>query len=354
MYNNNPVVSSYRVSEDMKKLIQLIIICLFLELPIGLIAQNCCSGGVPISGSLGLPAGQPGLIQTSISYDLNLLRRLKTGTSEEAETSIRRLRTTQSFLFSAGYTLSERFSLETFVSWVRQERKVSNRLTNTTNFQDAQGVGDVVLLGKYFLIPLSERSYSLQVGLGLKMPTGSFEERTENGIPLGMDLQPGSGSWDGIFWSRFTHILAQRPSMSLSATGTYTARQRNDVFRDLGGGNTQDWEIGDEFQLLLGMADRLQWGSQVFDPSVSFRLRLAERDETNGFELDNTGGEWVFFVPGFSWSLTPRVSWQATVDIPVYSRIKGTQLTPSFRLNSGIIVQFETKKKPGNLNLLGN
>ena len=299
----------------MKKLLQITILSLLLGLSLALYSQNCCSGGVPISGSLGLPLGQPGSFQVSATYDLNLLRRLKTGTSEEAETTIRRLRTTQSFLLSAGYTFSERFSIETFISWVRQERTVTNRMTNSTNFQAGEGVGDMVFLGKYVVFPGNEGPISWQVGLGLKLPTGSFEERADNGIPLGMDLQPGSGSWDGIFWSRLVHVLSSRPSMSLSATGSYSLRTGNPTFRDLGGGNTQDWEIGDEFQLLLGVADRFQWGSQVFDPSASIRVRLAERDETNGFELDNTGGEWVFFVPGFSWALSPQLSWQATVDI---------------------------------------
>ncbi|MEM6628457.1 MAG: transporter [Bacteroidota bacterium] len=337
----------------MKKLIQIFAFCSVCILSISVYGQNCCSGGVPISGNLGLPAGDPGALQVSVTYDLNLLRRLKTGTKEDEETSIRRLRTTQSALVSAGYTISPRFAVEAFLSWVRQERTVTNRNTNSTNFQAASGVGDLVLMGKFFVLLADQGPISWQVGLGLKMPTGSFQESSDTGIPFGMDLQPGSGTWDGILWSRFSHVIASRPSMSLSATATYSLRSTNPEFRRVGSGNIQDWQIGDEFQLLVGIADRFQLGSLVFDPSISFRVRLAERDVTNGFELDNTGGEWVFWVPGFSLALSPNISWQATVDIPVYSRIKGTQLTPSFRLNTGIIFQFPTRKNKDPLNLLG-
>ena len=337
----------------MKKLFQIFPFYLLCAFSTSVWGQNCCSGGVPISGNLGLPAGDPGSLQISVSYDLNLLRRLKTGTREDEETSIRRLRTTQSALLMAGYTLSPRFSIESFVSWVRQERTVTNRNTNSTNFEATSGIGDLVLMGKYFVLPADRGPVSWQLGLGLKMPTGSFLERADSGIPLGMDLQPGSGTWDGILWSRFSHIPAIRPSMSLSATASYSLRGTNPEFRRVSGGNIQDWQIGDEFQLLVGVADRIQINALVIDPSISFRLRLAERDVTNGFELDNTGGEWLFWVPGFSLALHPNISWQATMDVPVYSRIKGTQLTPSFRLNTGIIVQFPTRSSQDPLNILG-
>jgi len=335
----------------MKKLPQICCFYLLCMASMPAIAQNCCSGGVPISGNLGLPTGEPGSFQVSLSYDLNLLRKLKTGTSVEAETTIRRLRTTQSFLLSAGYTLTPRISVETFVSWVRQERTVTNLVSDSKNFQSAQGIGDVVVLGKYYVLPPDNNFTSLQLGLGAKLPTGSYEEETEGGIPLGMDLQPGSGSWDGIFWGRFTHIFASRPSMSFSLTGSYSLRTRNRSFRQLGNGTTQDWKIGDELQLLAGVADRFQLGRWVLDPSLSFRVRLAERDETNGFEMDNTGGSWLFWVPGISMAITPTISWQATGDIPLYSNISGTQLTPSFRLNTGLIFQFATRKAAPGLDL---
>ena len=339
----------------MKKLFQFFPFYLICAFSFSVYGQNCCSGGVPISGNLGLPVGDPGSIQISLSYDLNLLRRLKTGTREDEETSIRRLRTTQSALLMVGYTFSSRFSIESFVSWVRQERSVTNRNTNSTNFEATSGIGDMVVMGKYFVLPADEGPVSWQLGLGLKLPTGSYQERADAGIPLGMDLQPGSGTWDGILWSRFLHILGSRPSMSLSATASYSLRSTNPEFRRVSGGNIQDWQIGDEFQLLAGIADRFQINSWVVDPSISFRLRLAERDVTNGFELDNTGGEWLFWVPGFSLALSPTISWQATADIPVYSRIKGTQLTPSFRLNTGIIFQLPTQQKARDpLNLLGS
>jgi len=35
-------------------------------------SQTCCSGGVPLSSNLGLPASDKGVLQLSLSYDLNV------------------------------------------------------------------------------------------------------------------------------------------------------------------------------------------------------------------------------------------------------------------------------------------
>jgi len=44
--------------------------------------QTCCSGGVPLSGNLGLPIAESKIWQFSASYDLNVLKTLQTGTEK--------------------------------------------------------------------------------------------------------------------------------------------------------------------------------------------------------------------------------------------------------------------------------
>jgi len=309
-------------------------------------SQNCCSGGVPMAGNLGLPAGESGSWQISVNYDLNLLRTLKEGTRTLELTTIDRLRTTQSALLSIGYNFTPRISLESFISYVRQARTITNNQLGTREFTYAQGLGDAALLVKYRVTAPANTGHIWQIGAGVKFPTGPSDQRRPDGIALSMDLQPGSGSWDGLFWTRYTHYFSFRPSMSFTANAAYSLRGTNPSYLE-----TQTFQIGDDFQVLAGVADRFQIKGLIADPSISLRFRIAERDLNNGEELTNTGGAWIFWVPGFSLLITPSISWQSTIDIPLYAHIKGTQLTPSFRLNTGFFFQINSANNEDKLNI---
>ena len=154
-------------------------------------AQTCCSGGVPLSGNLGLPVADQNTWQFSLSYDLNVLQTLKTGTEKLDERN--RKRTTHSIMFETGYTFSKRFSADIFLSYIRQERNIRNPGLPSQNLHTS-GIGDAVLLLKYNII--TEGPVVLTIGVGPKLPTGA-SDLTKNGILLGADLQPGSGAWMG-------------------------------------------------------------------------------------------------------------------------------------------------------------
>jgi len=190
---------------------------LFLLLPIvHSTAQTCCSGGVPVASNLGLPSAQAGAIQLSLSYDLNVLETLKTGSETLEDDS--RSRKTHSGLLEVGYALSNKFSVDGLFSFVQQEREItqfSNRNVSTT-----QGIGDAVLLFKYKIF--SSDNTTIQIGAGPKIPLGSSDKRNEQGLTLNADLQPGSGAWDVISWTQITHILKGSPSRSLHLTAIHS------------------------------------------------------------------------------------------------------------------------------------
>ncbi len=328
------------------KIINLLLLIFLITSSFQLWSQNCCSGGVPMAGNLGLPAGESGSWQMSFNYDLNLLRTLKEGTRTLELTTIDRLRTTQSALLSIGYNFTPRISLESFISYVRQERTISNNQLDTREFTYAQGLGDAALLVKYRLTAPANTEHMWQIGAGVKFPTGPSDQRRSDGIALSMDLQPGSGSWDGLFWTRYIHHISFRPSMTFTANAAFSLRGTNPSYLE-----TQTFQIGNDLQVLAGIADRFQIKGLIIDPSISLRFRIAERDLNNGEELTNTGGVWIFWVPGFSFSITPQISWQSTIDIPLYTDIKGTQLTPSFRLNTGFFFQINPTGKEEKLNM---
>ena len=49
---------------------------------INLFSQTCCSGGIPLSNSIGLPIENKGAFQFGLSYDYNNLNTLNSGDDE--------------------------------------------------------------------------------------------------------------------------------------------------------------------------------------------------------------------------------------------------------------------------------
>ena len=289
-----------------------------------LYAQTCCSGGVPLSGNLGLPTVDKHTWQFALTYDLNVLRTLKVGTEKLEERN--RERITHSMMFETGYTFSDRFSADIFISYVRQERNIDNPGLPSQN-QHTNGVGDAVVLLKYNVINQGGLIWTL--GAGPKIPTGASDVR-ENGILLGADLQPGSGAWDGVFWSYLVHRISTRQSMNVSLVTSLRLTGTNENFR-----SSQSYQFGNEFQIIGGISDRVLVGKVLIDPSLSLRFRRAYEDKVEGIELPNTGGQWLFVYPAMGIALSKRLTFNFGFELPLYADITGTQLTPTYRINTG-------------------
>jgi len=83
---------------------RLIIIISSLFLIIDGYAQTCCSGGIPLSNSVGLAVLEKGTAQIGINYDYNNLNTLNSG-SEKLDDNAR-LRITHSVLVNFNYAIA--------------------------------------------------------------------------------------------------------------------------------------------------------------------------------------------------------------------------------------------------------
>jgi hypothetical protein len=297
-----------------------------LALPLQLVAQ-CCSGGVPMSNNIGLPTADKGSLQFNVNYDWNNLQTLKEASNELVDNT--RQRETHSILFEFGYSFSDKFSLDLFVPWVRQERTIT--VTNT-DFDKSQGLGDIVILPKYSI------NDQLTIGLGLKLPTGASDTQAD-GITLVADLQPGSGALDQILFISYSNYLNTRKSFGYFG---------NVIFRNTGKNNSYlgsaTYEFGNELQVIAGIADRFVLSTIQIDPSLKIRYRKAGRDFFNDNEFPGSGGEFIFINPGISVILSKTMAWQINSSLPVYSFVNETQLSPTVQINTGISLKLNLKK----------
>jgi hypothetical protein len=316
-------------------------VLLLLAVVVPSTAQTCCSGGIPLSNNLGMATMDKYGFQFGIHYDYNNLNTLNTGTEVLDDNS--RLRVTHAVLLSAAYSITDRLALEGLFTWVNQRRKISQ--FGNENLDQSSGIGDAVVLVRYNFPAVFGPQTDWSVGLGTKIPLGSSNEKNDAGIVLNADLQPGSKAWDIIYWSSFASQLGSRPSRVFSARIIYRVTGTNDDYLE-----TSSYRFGNEIQTYLGMSDQYVFLGTLASPAFSLKYRHASQDRIDGFDLANTGGNWISLIPSLSFNLSTSIVFTTKAELPLYSNVDGTQLTPTSRLTAGILVKLTHKEPLLNIN----
>ncbi|MDB4583092.1 transporter [Draconibacterium sp.] len=298
-------------------------------------AQTCCSGGVPLGGSLGLGAAESQSLQVLVTYDYNAINDL-VSFSEQLDDDTRS-RTTQSSIVEINYGLNHRFSFTGVVPFIRQTRAIQAYAGE--DFTSAQGLGDMVFLAKYRLIN-SKKLIEIDwvIGAGPKIPTAKTDFTNNQGLILPADMQPGSGSIDGIFWSYFRNSrFLKNPNIGLAAVTTFRYSGANKQYN-----KTQTYKFGNEFQFNVGLNYNFfaKWPINVF---TFLRYRIQAEDIIDGNVFPSSGGQWIYAIPGINIPFSPNWSFRLSGDIPVYRKLDGTQLTTSYKLTAAVLFNIPFK-----------
>ncbi len=302
-------------------------------------AQTCCSGGVPLSNNLGLPNEGRGVLLLGINYDYNNLNTLNAGSERLDDDSRKRI--TNSVLLNLGYSFTDNLSAETLFTWVNQTRTITQ--FGNENFTETTGIGDAVFLVKYAIPNILGVGSQINLGLGAKAPLGKSDTSTNQGILLTADLQPGSGAWDGLGWISLSKGVGFRPSATVSASFTYRSTGENNSYLN----DTSVYEFGNALQANLGYMDQFLLFNTIVNPGLILKYRKAGIDKIDNSDIPNTGGDWVFLRPEVSIQLSPSIALQARLELPIYSNVDGTQLTPTTRFTTGL--SFKLNKKETNI-----
>ena len=323
----------------MENLVRTIFFLSVLLLGQHLISQTCCSGGVPLSNNLGLPNEGKGSFIVGLNYDYNNLNTLNAGSDKLDDDS--RLRITNSVLVSTGYAFTDQISFEALFTWVNQTRTISQ--FGNENLTETSGIGDAVFLAKYAMPNVLGQGTVLNLGIGTKAPLGKSNLTTEEGFQLTADLQPGSGAWDVLGWLSVSKGLNFRPSATLSGSFTYRLTGKNNSYLN----GLAIYEFGDVVQANAGYTDQFLLFNTIFNPGVIYKYRKSFSDKIDDSDIPNTGGEWVFVRPQLAAQITPTIALSTRIELPIYSNVEGTQLTPTWRFTVGI--SFKFKKNEVNI-----
>jgi len=289
-----------------------LIVCMIMIPPSEADAQACCSSGTPLLSVVELGTGKPQILRLSLRYDFNFLNSVFNG-SEAFPNDAGRQRRVHSLVVEGSYGISSRISLSSLFSFTQRERRSTIIESGETETVQTRGLSDAILMMKYsIVIPTIVSQWELAVGTGLKIPTGSIDA-APNGIRLSSDMQPGSGSWDGIFWifgSASFHPLPVSSFFSLTHRAT--------------GVNRDGYEFGNDIQSTVGGSYSL---SPIIDLTLYSRYRHQATDLRLGDSVPNTGGSWLDVIPGINVTPVPLVTIRFHLDVPVYRDLTGSQLT---------------------------
>ncbi len=303
-----------------------IISIILLLFSVKLFAQACCTAGTPLLGSIEMSTTQKGVWQFGLTYEYNSLQDVYAGSQELNDNTRERISTAA--LFEISYGLSDKVTLTTLFSFVTQSRKI-NPLTGTRNELNTNGIGDALFLLKYNLITLDLISNTeLSIGIGVKSPLGRSNIKS-NGILIPADMQPGTGSWDGILWSYFSQGNLFQEPLNVFVNASYRFNTPNERF----GTNQAGYKFGNELITNIGLGYRTD---TPFDFTLLARHRFTSSDEFGGGDISNTGGNWIYFVPGINIKMLENISGRLSGQIPVYRNINGTQLSTTFTASFSI------------------
>jgi hypothetical protein len=186
------------------------------------------------------------------------------------------------------------------------------------------GLGDLVAEVRYaFWAPQGRdatRVYALMDG---KFPTGTTTARNAAGELAEPTLQPGTGSYDWIgglgYWSPIAAVPMLTPGQGrLRLYGTAKYRVNTS--------GIEGYRMGNEILASQGVNYPV---TSRFDVLTEIDVRSKAKDHRGNTEEDTdfTGGDFIWFTPGFRMHLTRSLSFYGLMQFAVYRRVNNEQIT---------------------------
>lgn len=290
------------------KTIKLIIIVLaVLGFQSYLGAQTCSCAGAPVFNPLEYSTTREGKKwHFELTYKYHVINDLVDG-SQQIGNDIHRHRTSRSVFFETRYSVSPKWTLIANMNFTRHARDVG---ISSSSGVSTNGLGDGMLSIQYTPVRFSVKSKTeLSIGGGVKIPTGRSNV-TAIGI-ASEDMQPGTGSWDGVAWAFVSRKLTFVRGLELFTGASYR----------FNGSNKRDYHFGNEIIAALGTKLRTRG---LLDYSLYARYRWTDSDQRFKGDIPNTGGNWIYLVPSVILKASKDFGLKTQVELPLYRKLNGS------------------------------
>ncbi len=301
----------------------------FTGLPVSIQAQTCSCAGAPLLGTQSAGASGQGNLLIGLTYEFNQITNLYTGTTRLSNNSVERH--TQSALLEVNYGLTNRLSVSGTMSFVHKNRESGISNPGGSQLATTSGIGDGVVLLRYVVSQQSLwNRYHLAIGAGTKAPLGSTSVRSPAGLLFNADMQPGTGAWDGVFWSMAGLSLLPRTTMNLAWVNSFRFTGTNQRFTE-----NDDYRFGNEFISNISASNSI---NDRFSYSLNIRYRSTTSDRRNEITMPNTGGKWLSIIPDLFIGISDNLSMKLSGQIPVYQDLRGFQPTTTYTVSTSLFI----------------
>lgn len=224
------------------------------------------------------------------------------------------------------YSVREDLQLFAFVPYQINQRTSAN--TTTEN----RGIGDISVLASYVAVNSADSSsikHRLQIGGGVKAPTGKHVGVTElekQGLP---NMQPGTGSWDFLLNTNYT---ARVENVGINIDANYTITTLT----------SDRYKYGNRLATQLSAFYSYTTGSIVLMPNVGLRYDYTLHDYENyDKKWLNTGtGGYISYLTAGVQAYYQNVGIQLSYSKPIVQDFANGNVNAQSNITAGALIVF--------------
>ena len=193
----------------------------------------------------------------------------------------------------------------------------------------ATGVGDLSVLGRYtvFSHHTLDTSTLLAGVFGLKLPTGSTNQHSDQGEYLDAHLQPGTGSTDLLLGVSANHVLG-RYSVSANLLASFTGEGETGDTRHRFG-NSLNYDVTGKYRITPTVMG--ESSNELFF-SLGVNGEYRRREKLDGDTVPDSGGHTIYLTPGIQYLAGAHWVFETTWQYAVYHDLNETQLGENYKL----------------------
>jgi hypothetical protein len=154
----------------------------------------------------------------------------------------------------------------------------------STGTERIQGLGDISVMAMYSVYQTQKDStvftHKLQLGAGVKIPTGKFEEANNTGS-VNQSFQVGTGSWDYLLVSEY---VIKKENLGLSTMLNYTFKTENQ----------KQYQFGNQFNYGSTLFYLFDLPAVKLVPQLGLAGEVYETNKQYGEKLPDTAGDILF------------------------------------------------------------
>lgn len=232
----------------------------------------------------------------------------------------------QTYSLGMSYGITEKISMHLRIPYTfRNDIEESEPPDEIHRHGDSKGLGDAAIHLHHRFVKVDNFNFESSLLYGLKIPSGRTSAKDISNSRFDAEFQPGSGSWD--------------PSLGIAATKRmgFLSVDANLLYTIVTEG-TQDTDLGDKFNYNVAFSYRAVRKPVVLDFIIESNGIWIQKEEVDGKEDENSGGNIIFLSPGIRFTCKDRLTAYLSSGFPVLQDLNGKQNDVRYRIVFGISI----------------